>query len=81
MNCVWILSGWYHQSDDEETGGITLSMVCTKGTKDAKPSGHKGTPNDQQSICRYFTGGIIAQMMKKRLVSRTIVSTSSFFII
>ena len=36
MNYVQVLSGWYHLTDDEETGGITCYMVCTEGTRDAK---------------------------------------------
>ena len=40
------VSGWYHQSDDEETGGITHCMVCTKGTRDAKTLGRRNAPYD-----------------------------------
>ena len=69
MNSVWILSGWYHQSDDEETGGIRHSVVCSKGTKDAKTLGRTNTPYDWWTGYGYFPGGTIAQMMKKRVVS------------
>ena len=46
MNYVQVLSGWYHLTDDEETGGITCYMVCIEGTGDAKLAMLIPTPYD-----------------------------------